>query len=218
MTLRPRLALGAAALAAMAGAIALVVTRRLPAPPAAKTVSAGTRMPVWTAAERHAIEEVARASASGAPKVALRPAVDADATDSDEHLDLESVYGDYHPFFARGDLDGDGRLDFVQAFVETGRSGAWFHVAAFFGKPDGTFEGPVWVERSISLADGDVSVERTLVIVTPDLAADTARRWRWEPAERAFVDADAEAQPRPTGTPDDDAPEETPEQKPRARI
>jgi hypothetical protein len=216
VTFRPRLALGAAALAAMAGAVALVVTRRLPAPTAPKTASAAIRMPVWTAAEQRAIEEAARTAASGAAKVALRPAVDADATDSDDHLDLESVYGDYHPFFARGDLDGDGRLDFVQVFVETARSGAWFHVAAFFGRPDGTFAGPVWVERSISLADGDVSVERTLVIVTPDLAADSARRWRWEPADHAFVDADAA--PRPAGTPDDDAPEETPEQKPRARI
>jgi hypothetical protein len=59
-------------------------------------------------------------------------------------------------------------------------------------------------------------VERSLVVVTPDLASDPSRRWRWEPSERAFVDPDSE--PRPAGTTDDDAPEETPEQKPRARI
>jgi hypothetical protein len=155
-------------------------------------------------------------AAAGAPKLSLRPALDGDATDTDERRDLDAVYGEYHPYFARGDLDGDGRLDFVQAFVEKGRSGLWFHVAAFFGRPDGSFGDPVWVEGAISLADGDVTVERSLVVITPDLAADPTRRWRWETADHAFVDADAE--PRGPGTGDDDAPEETPDQKPRARI
>ena len=110
----------------------------------------------------------------------------------------------------------DGRLDFVQAFVEKGRSGLWFHVAVFFGRADGTFEKPVWVERAISLADGDVTVERSLVVITPDLSADPTRRWRWEAGEHVFVDPDAE--PRPANRDDDDTPDETPEQKPRARI
>jgi hypothetical protein len=216
VTLRLRHAFVVAAIAFIASAVALVVARRHPAPPAAKPAGTAHDLPVWTPAEKRAVDEAMAAAAAGGAKLALRPAVDADATDSEEHLDLDAVYGGYHPFFARGDLDGDGRLDFVQAFLETGRSGSWFHVAAFFGRADGTFNGPVWVERSISLAEGDVTVERSLVIVTPDLGAESARRWRWEPGERAFVDPDAE--PRPARTSDDDAPEETPEQKPRARI
>lgn len=216
MTLRLRHALVVAAVATLVAAVALVVTRRPPAPPVAKPAGDAHRLPVWTPAEKRAIDEAVAGAASGGARLALRPALDTDATDTDERRDLEAVYGGYHPFLARGDLDGDGRLDFVQAFLERGRSGAWFHVAAFFGRADGTFEGPVWVEKSISLADGDVTIERSLVIVTPDLAAESARRWRWEPGERAFVDPDAE--PRPAAAADDDAPEETPEQKPRARI
>lgn len=216
MTLRLRHALVVAAIAALTAAVALVVTRRLPGPPSARPAGAEHRPLTWTAAEKRAIDETLLAPGPGATRLALRPALDADANDTDEHRDLQAVYGGYHPFFARGDLDGDGRLDFVQAFLESGRSGAWFHVAVFFGRADGTFDRPVWVERSISLADGDVTVERSLVIVTPDLASESARRWRWEPGEHAFVDPDAE--PRPAGASDEDTPEETPEQKPRARI
>ncbi|HQQ77634.1 MAG TPA: hypothetical protein PLB01_09795 [Thermoanaerobaculia bacterium] len=209
--------LGVAALAVLAAAAALVLTRRLPAPasPRPAAENAGARSGLPTPAERRAIDAAIDAAAAAPPKLTLRPAVDADATDTDEHRDLDAVYGVYHPYFTRGDLDGDGRPDFVQAFVEKGRSGLWFHVAVFFGKADGTFGGPVWVERAISLADGDVTVERSLVVITPDLAGDATRRWRWEPAEHVFVDPDKE--PRPVVT-DDDVPDETPEQKPRARI
>jgi hypothetical protein len=216
VTLRLRHAFVVAVIAILVAAVALVVTRRRPSSPSAKAGEPAHDHPMWAAAEKRAIDEAVATAASGATRLALRPAADTDATDTDEHRDLEAVYGGYHPFFARGDLDGDGRLDFVQAFLEKGRSGLWFHVGVFFGKSDGTFDKPVWVERSISLADGDVTVERSLVIVTPDLAGESARRWRWEPGERAFVDPDAE--PRPTGSSEDDAPEETPEQKPRARI
>jgi len=218
MTLRLRHVLGVAALAVLAAAAALILTRRLPAPPAARRAAveaAGPHAGLPTPAERRAIDAAIDAAATAAPKLTLRVAADADATDTDEHRDLDAVYGVYHPYFTRGDIDGDGRLDFVQAFVEKGRSGLWFHVAVFFGKPDGTFEAPVWVEKAISLADGDVTVERSLVVITPDLAGDASRRWRWEPIERVFVDPDKE--PRPAVT-DDDSPDETPEQKPRARI
>ncbi|MEO8053689.1 MAG: hypothetical protein ABI768_00950 [Acidobacteriota bacterium] len=218
MTLRLRHVLGVAALALLAAAAALILTRRLPAPQASKrpaAEAAGTRTGLPTAAEMRAIDAAIAAAAAGAPKVALRVAGDADATDTNERRDLGAVYGVYHPYFTRGDFDGDGRLDFVQAFVEKGRSGLWFHVAVFFGKPDGTFDRGVWVERAISLSDGDVSVERNLVVITPDLAGDASRRWRWEPSERVFADPDKE--PRPAAT-EDDAPDETPEQKPRARI
>lgn len=144
-----------------------------------------------TAAESRAIASaLATASATGGP--ALRVAEDDDAAPSDERSDLVDLYGTYHPFFVRGDLDGDGRLDFAQAFVETGSRG-WFHVAVFFGKADGGFEPPVWVERSVSLAGGDLSLDRTILTIVPDLTVDQARRYRWDPAESRFVDADADA-------------------------
>ena len=144
----------------------------------------------------------------------LRVAGDGDATPSDGHRDLDNLYVDYHPFFTRGDLDGDGRLDFVQAFMEKGSAGPWFHVAAFFGRPDGTFE-TIWVEKSVSLAAGDVSIERSLLIVTPDLDLDQVRRWRFEPQERRFVDADEESS---SDTLDEDAPEAAPDGRPQVRA
>jgi hypothetical protein len=140
---------------------------------------------------------------------ALRVAEDDDATPSEERSDLADLYGTYHPYFVRGDLNGDGRPDFAQGFVDKG-PGGWFHVAVFLGTPDGGFEAPIWVERGVSLAAGDLSLERTLLIVVPDLSLDESRRWRWDGVERRFVDADA----IPRGDADDVAADE----KPRLRI
>lgn len=142
---------------------------------------------------------------------ALRVAEDDDASPSEDRDDLQDLYGTYHPYFVRGDLNGDGRADFAQAFVEEGPSG-WFHVAVFFGKPEGGFEPPVWVERAVSLAAGDLSIDRSLLIVVPDLSLDEARRWRWDSIERRFVDADSDATPR------DESDGVTPDEKPRIRI
>ncbi len=164
-----------------------------------------------TPAERRAISEALATLAreKGAPS--LRVATDDDAVSSPDRDDLVDLYATYHPYFVRGDLNGDGRLDFAQAFVET-TPGGWFHVAVFFGRPDGSYEKPVWVEHSVSLEAGDISIERTLLTVVPDLSLDEARRWRWEAGEARFVDADAAAPPRAD-------PDEVPaEDKPRARI
>ena len=167
-----------------------------------------------TLAERLAVERALEAFKKNG--LLVRAAEDRDAAESDEHRDLEDVYGGYHPFFVRGDLDGDGRLDFAQAFVEKGSGGPWFHVAVFFGAEGGSFQPPIWAERAISLGAGDLTIERSLLIITPDLGLDPTRRWRWEPAEERFVDADQAS--RRNGPADDDAPDETPDQKPRARV
>jgi hypothetical protein len=167
-----------------------------------------------TKAERLAVEQALETFKKDG--LLVRAADDADAAESDERRDLEEVYGGYHPFFVRGDLDGDGRLDFAQAFVEKGSGGPWFHVAVFFGAGDGTFQRPLWVERAISLGAGDLTIERSLLIITPDLGLDPTRRWRWEPAEKRFVDADHVS--RRNDPADDDVPDETPGQKPRARV
>lgn len=164
-----------------------------------------------TPAENGAIDAALAALGKEKGLPPLRLAEDDDAAPSDDRSDLQDLYGTYHPYFVRGDLNGDGRADFAQAFVETGPAG-WFHVAVFFGRPDGGFDPPVWVEHAVSLAAGDLSIERTLLIVMPDLASDDARRWRWDGVERRFVDADADAAAR--GESDEVAPDE----KPRVRI
>lgn len=144
-----------------------------------------------------------------------RPATDRDAEASDARRDMDTLYSDYHPYFVRGDLNGDGVLDFAQAFVEERNGGLWFDVAVFFGRPDGTFEEPVYVERSISLARGDLSIDRSLLLLTPDLSDEGVRRWRYEPREKRFVDADAAPHDPPE---EEDAPEERPDGKLETRA
>ena len=222
MTVRIRYVLAIVAVAGAAAAalfLSLFLSKATPKPakPATKASSADPRgldASGRTNVERLAVEHALETFAKDG--LLVRAAEDGDAAESDERRDLEDVYGGYHPFFVRGDLDGDGRLDFAQAFVEKRSGGPWFHVAVFFGAGDGTFQPPIWVERAISLGAGDLTIERSLLIITPDLGLDPTRRWRWEPAEKRFVDADEPS--RRNDPADDDAPDETPEQKPRARV
>ena len=217
----PRLRYILFVLAVVGGTLAAVLSLTRPAarqvkvaPKPAAAEPRGLDASGRTKAERLAVEQALETFRKEGLHV--RAAEDADAAESDEHADLEQVYGGYHPFFVRGDLDGDGRLDFAQAFVEKAPGGPWFHVAVFFGAGDGSFQKPIWVERAISLGAGDLTIERSLLIITPDLGLDPTRRWRWESGERRFVDADEVSQ---RGDPvDPDAPEETPDQKPRARV
>ena len=216
MSVRPRHVLLVLAGVAAIVFVALLLAKRATRPARTAPPSSDTRgldASGRTKAERLAVEEaLAEFKKEG---LLLRAAEDGDAAESDERRDLEDVYGGYHPFFVRGDLDGDGRLDFAQAFVENGSSGPWFHVAVFFGAGDGTFQKPLWVERAISLATGDLAIDRSLLVVTPDLSLDPTRRWRWEPGEKRFVDADEDSG---RSRSDEDAPDETPDQKPRARV
>ncbi len=172
--------------------------------PAEPAVSRGLDLSGRTPAENRAIGAALAALEKEKQSPALRVAEDDDAAPSEDRDDLQDLYGTYHPYFVRGDLNGDGRTDFAQAFVEKGPSG-WFHVAVFFGRPDGGFSPPVWVERAVSLAAGDISMERSLLIVVPDLSLDDVRRWRWDLIEHRFVDADAEGVSR--GDSDDVAPD-----------
>lgn len=132
--------------------------------------------------EQAAVDEVA---AQG-----LRPATDEDAEESEGREELRTLYGDYRPFFVRGDLDGDGRIDFAQAFVRREGPGPLFDVAVFFGSASG-FSRPVWVDRGVDLSAGDLSVDRSVLVVTDDVDADASRRFRWDPSSRRFVDLDS---------------------------
>src|SRR5690606_31585930 len=90
---------GPALVAAFAAfGIALVATSRA-GEPGPRAVPTGT----WPRTGRIPAEDEAVDAASGPT---LRPATDADATESDGRDELRTLYGDYRPFFARGDLNG----------------------------------------------------------------------------------------------------------------
>ena len=102
---------------------------------------------------------------------------------------MTSLYGVYHPYFVRGDLDDDGVLAFVAAFVDRGKPAAtpWFTVVAFPGDGHGGFRPPQIIESEISLQRGDLSVDRDAIVITPDLAEDdTTRRYRWDARKKRF--------------------------------
>jgi len=118
----------------------------------------------------------------------LRVATDGDHRASEDD-GVAGLYGVYHPYFVRGDDNDDGILDFVLAFVrrDSDRDTPWFSVVVFAGKPDGTFAPGAFLEREISLADGDLTVDRDAIVVTPDVAEDAARRYRWDAAKQRHV-------------------------------
>ncbi len=135
----------------------------------------------------------------------LRVATDADHRPPGEGDGVEGLYGIYHPYFVRGDDNDDGLLDFVVAFVrrDSERETPWFSVVVFDGKADGSFGPGGFLERDISLADGDVSLDRDAIVVTPDVAEDAARRYRWDPAKQRHVfvrddDSEEPASPPPS--------------------
>ena len=112
--------------------IALVVV-----PPAGSARSPSARLgpfPETAVSGRTPLEEKA---VSAALVPGLRPATDEDAADSESRDDLRDLYGDYRPYFVRGDFDADGRLDFAQAFLRREGPEPLFDVAVFFGTPDG---------------------------------------------------------------------------------
>jgi hypothetical protein len=131
----------------------------------------------------------------------LRVAKDADQRPAGESGDVSNLYGVYHPYFVRGDANDDGILDFVLAFVrrDSDRDSPWFSVVVFEGRTNGTFAPGAVLERDISLADGDLSLDRDSIVVTPDTSEDASRRYRWDPARQrhVFVRDDDEAPEAP---------------------
>src|SRR5262249_58425463 len=117
--------------------------------------------------ERMALDEFLRSHPD------LRVATDADHRRSEDD-GIDGLYGVYHPYFVRGDANDDGILDFVVAFVrrDSDRDTPWFSVVVFAGKPDGGFDAGAFLEREISLADGDLSVDPDAIVVTPHVSHD----------------------------------------------
>jgi hypothetical protein len=134
-------------------------------------------------AERAAVDEFLRRNPN------LRAAADGDHRKAEDGDGVEGLYGVYHPYFVRGDDNDDGILDFVMAFVrrDSATDTPWFSVVVFDGRPDGSFESGGFLERDISLADGDLSIDRDAIVVTPDVSEDVARRYRWDPVKQRHV-------------------------------
>lgn len=154
-----------------------------PPPPApARVESAGYP---FTPAESLAVEEFLRRHPE------LRIASDADRL-SPEEDDVRSLYGVYHAYFVRGDINDDGILDFVLAFVRRDSSRETpFSIVVFAGKEQRgsgpAFASGTFLEKDISLAHGDVSIDRDAVLITPDLSDEAVRRYRWDPVRRSYV-------------------------------
>jgi hypothetical protein len=153
-----------------------------------------------------------RAAIAGMVRKGMRPASIDDSELLGDQEELELLYGTYDPYFVRGDLNGDGIGDFVQAFVRESSGGALFDVYAFFGVEGGGFRAPVLVARGLTLGQGDLSIDRSLVLVTPDLRADGTIRLRFDPESQMFFDVDAARDP------DDDPVESEPRQRIRLRA
>ena len=118
-----------------------------------------------------------------------RIASDADAHPPEDADDVSRLYGVYHPYFVRGDIDDDGALDFVIAFVDREKApgSLWFSVAAFCADGHGGFRSQM-IESEISLERGDVSIDRDSIVITPDLSEDdSSRRYRWNLHQHRFV-------------------------------
>ena len=141
----------------------------------------------FTPGEAAAVEDFLRRNPT------LRLAADGDRRRaSAADAELRGLYGVYHPYFVRGDMNDDGVLDFVLGFVrrDDAPSAPWFSIVVFTGKPGAgaaSFSPGTFIERDVTLARGDVSVDRDSIVVTPDLDEDSVRRYKWDPSGRAFV-------------------------------
>jgi hypothetical protein len=163
-----------------AAAPAMTPTAAAPRTPPARAEAAGYKL---RDGEGPAVDAFLRAHPD------LRPATDADRRPAEDGEDVEDLYGVYHPYFVRGDANDDGILDFVLAFVrrDSDPDSPWFSIVLFLGKPDGRFAPGRFIERDVSLADGDCSIDRDSIVVTPDVAEDSMRRYRWDPVRQRHV-------------------------------
>ncbi|MGH9368346.1 MAG: hypothetical protein ACRD3M_11795 [Thermoanaerobaculia bacterium] len=189
---------GLAILLALTGAAALPGCRRDRAPPlptAGASAPAAPRVAAVPAryglrpAEERAVEEFLRRH----PELRFPDDADRRVSPAGEG-DIRNLYGVYHPYFVRGDLNDDGVLDFVMGFVRRDSSAAtpWFTVVVFSGReaePGSapTFGPEIFLERDITLSAGDISIDRDAIVITPDLEDEATRRYRWDPARGSYV-------------------------------
>lgn len=169
---------------------------RMPPAPAVTPTPVASETRGTLAPARYALRPAERAAVEGFLRrhPELRPPEENDRrVSASGQGDLRHLYGVYHPYFVRGDLNDDGILDFVMGFVrrESSKSTPWFTVVVFPGTEVGAsgpaFGSETFLERDITLAAGDLSIDRDSVVITPDLEDDAARRYRWDPSRRSYV-------------------------------
>ena len=155
----------------------------LPTPPPGEPASASSAGYDFRPAEKAAVQAFLRLNPN------LRLAADGDRRPVGDGNDVSPLYGVYHPYFVRGDANDDGILDFVLAFVrrDSDRDSPWFSVVVFAGRSDGSFSAGAFLERDISLADGDLSLDRDSIVVTPDIDDESTRRYRWDSSRQRHV-------------------------------
>jgi hypothetical protein len=174
---------------------------RTPAPEGERAAPPSGRTPAPVAADSYGLRPAEKAAVEAFLKshMDLRLSSDSDARAPDAAL--TRLYGVYHPFFLRGDVNDDGLTDFVTAFVrrDSPASTPWFSVVVFAGRAGGGFDAGTFLERDISLSNGDLSIDRDSIIVTPDTSDDPNRRYRWDAVRKQFAFVS-----------DDDEPAETP--------
>lgn len=178
------LALAAAGLGCRRAATAPVRTAADPDLVARSPATPDTSGYPFRPGERRAVDEFLRTNRD------LRLAVDSDRRSSESDDDLPKLYGVYHPYFLRGDINDDGILDFVLGFVRRDSDGdaAWFSIVVFNGNEHSGFAAGTFLERDVSLADGDLSVDRDSIVITPNLDdEDSTRRYRWDPLRHSYV-------------------------------
>ncbi len=173
------------------------VSSSVPAPPASapQTAERSARAPAARVEPgAYPFQPAEKAVVEGflAQHTDLRLATDADRQRTRDADDVRRLYGVYHPFFVRGDLNDDGVLDFVLAFVrrDSDRESPWFSVVVFIGRSNSAgpaFQPGAFIERDVTLARGDLSIDRDAVLITPDLADEAVRRYRWDPLRRSYV-------------------------------
>ena len=188
-----------ALLAALAVSLAACRKAARVAPPAARpaaAVAAPSALPApvpenfgLRPAERKAVEDFLRRHTD------LRLPGEADrSVSASGDGDVRHLYGVYHPYFVRGDLNDDGILDFVMGFVrrDSDPDSPSFTVVVFPGREDRPggptgFAAEIPLETDVGLAAGDLSIDRDAIVITPDLDDDTTRRYRWDPTHRSYV-------------------------------
>lgn len=181
---------GAIVLAAVAAATCVACRQvRKPEPEAALGTPPAGRPPATIATESYGFGPAEKAAVEAFLKshADLRLSTDGDARTPD--AGLTRLYGVYHPFFVRGDVNDDGLLDFVTAFVrrDSPAGAPWFSVVVFTGRAGGLFDAGTLLERDVSLADGDLSVDRDSIVITPDTGDDPNRRYRWDAGRKHFA-------------------------------
>ncbi|HEV2063738.1 MAG TPA: hypothetical protein VGS00_04230, partial [Thermoanaerobaculia bacterium] len=132
--------LGAFLIAGLAASVFAACRRdRTPEPETGRAAPPSERSPAPVSADSYGLRPAEEAAVEAFLKshTDLRLSSDTDARTPDAAL--TRLYGVYHPFFLSGDVNDDGLMDFVTAFVrrDSPAGTPWFSVVVFAGRAGG---------------------------------------------------------------------------------